>query len=156
MLCLLPSFGCYKGKIDPIDATANLSRNDYKRALFADKSKKANMEAPSFAPVPKLSKIISVPKPPKINSDKLITFSITEQVPLKDVLMELGRVAGIDVDIDPNINGSVIISAKNRPLIEVIDRICTMGGVRYTYQDNILHFENDSPLNSAIVRISLI
>jgi general secretion pathway protein D len=61
------------------------------------------------------------------------------------VLIELGRVAQIDVDIDPSISGGVIINAKNRPFKEVIDRIATLGKLRYTYLNGVLHFERDAP-----------
>ncbi|HLD76597.1 MAG TPA: hypothetical protein VI861_00535, partial [Rickettsiales bacterium] len=79
------------------------------------------------------------------SSGKTISFFVTEQVSLKDVLIELGRVAKIDVDIDPNINGGVVISAKNRPLGEIIERITTLGKLRYSYKDGILRFERDTP-----------
>ena len=141
-------FGCYQGVLDPIDRQAGLTRKEFQDVLIKDKSKKSKTDNEindNQVPLPKFSRVLAMPKSPKVGGDKLITFSITEQVPLKDVLMELGRVAKIDVDIDPAIDGTVIISAKDRPLIEVIDRICEMGGIRYTYKDGILNFENDDP-----------
>lgn len=141
-------FGCYQGVLDPMDRQTGLTRKEFQDALIKDKTKKskANNEIDdSQVPLPKFSRVLAMPKSPKAGGDKLITFSITEQVPLKDVLMELGRVAKIDVDIDPAIDGNVIISAKDRPFMEVIDRICEMGGIRYTYVDGTLHFENDDP-----------
>ena len=146
---VLFAFGCrYQGKWDPIDRQAGLSRKDFQDALIRDKTKKSKADKTidnNQVPLPKFSRVLAMPKSPRIGGDKLITFSITEQVPIKDVLIELGRVAKIDVDIDPTIKGNVIISAKDRPLMEVIERICEMGGIRYTYIDGILHFENDYP-----------
>ena len=141
-------FGCYQGVVDPIDNQTGLTRKEFQNTLLKDKSKKSKSDNDidnSQVPLPKFSRVLAMPKSPKVGGDKLITFSITEQVSLKDVLMELGRVAKIDVDIDPAIDGTVIISAKDRPFMEVIERICEMGGIRYTYKDGILHFENDDP-----------
>lgn len=107
------------------------------------KSKKA--ENNSGTTIPSFSKFIVTPPPPQIGGDKTISFSVTDQVPLKDVLIELGRVAKIDVDLDPGISGGVVINAKNRPLKEVIDRIATLGKLRYHYENGILYFERDLP-----------
>lgn len=97
------------------------------------------------APTPSVSKLIISPPPPAIGGDKIISFSVTDQVPLKDVLIELGRVAGIDVDLDSNISGGIILNAKNRPLKEVIDRISSLGQLRYSYKNGVLYFERDTP-----------
>lgn len=97
------------------------------------------------APIPNISKLISAPKAPSIGSSKTISFSVTDQVPLKDVLIELGRVAQIDIDLDPSITGGIILNAKNRPFKEVVDRIASLGNLRYSYQNGVLHFERDTP-----------
>ncbi len=99
----------------------------------------------SEAPIPSASKLIMAPPPPAIGGEKTVSFSVTDQVPLKDVLIELGRMAQIDVDLDPNISGGVILNAKNRPLKEIIDRIANLGNLRYSYQNGVLHFEKDTP-----------
>ncbi len=80
-----------------------------------------------------------------LNNKTTISFSVTEQVPLKDVLIELGRAAKIDVDLDSNISGGIVINARNRPLGEVIDRIAELGNLRYNYDKGVLHFRRDSP-----------
>ena len=95
--------------------------------------------------IPKLSKMIATAPPPRIGGDKYISFSTTEQVPLKDALIELARVAKIDIDLDPSITGGIILNARSRPLKEVLDRIATLGKLRYSYQNGILRFERDAP-----------
>src|SRR3989338_3306557 len=141
-------FSCAQGKFDPFERTTGITRSDVEKAMLKnqkeDRLKKLE-RAQDEAPIPSVSKLIISPPPPAIGGDKIISFSVTDQVPLKDVLIELGRVAGIDVDLDPSISGGVIISAKNRPLKEVIDRIATLGNLRYSYKNRVLHFERDSP-----------
>ena len=97
--------------------------------------------------VPKLSRIITVAPPPKIGGEKIISFSTTEQVQLKDALIELARVAKIDIDIDKKISGGIILNAKNRPLNEVLDRIASLGKLRYSYRNGVLFFEKDRPFH---------
>ncbi len=83
-------------------------------------------------------------KPPKFTQgNQIISFSVTQNVDLKDVLIELSRVAGLEIDIDPKISGGIIINAKNRPLIEVIKRICNLGNIRYDFKNGVLTFYSD-------------
>jgi hypothetical protein len=141
-------FSCAHGRLDPYDVQNGLSRDEIKYGLIKSpekKSKKQDSQKKDEAPIPKVSKLIVTPPPPVIGGSKTLSFSVTEQVPLKDVLIELGRVAQIDVDLDPSISGGVIINAKNRPFKEVIDRIATLGGLRYKYQNGVLRFERDTP-----------
>ena len=42
------------------------------------------------------------------------------------------------------ISGGIIVNAKNRPLKEVIDRIATLGNLRYSYKNGVLYFESDT------------
>lgn len=116
------------------------------KADTGDSKKSRNIEKEKNGEtVPNFSKLIVTPPPPKIGGEKLISFSVTDQVPLKDALIELGRVAKIDIDLDRGITGGVFINAKNRPLKEVIDRIAALGNLRYSYQNDTLHFERDLP-----------
>jgi MSHA type pilus biogenesis protein MshL len=145
---VLTQFSCVQGKLDPFDLQNGLTRDEIKDSLMKapdKKSEKKQGDSKNEAPIPKVSKLIITPPPPVIGGSKTLSFSVTEQVPLKDVLIELGRVAQIDVDLDPSISGGVIINAKNRPFKEVIDRISALGSLRYTFQNGVLHFERDAP-----------
>ncbi len=142
------STSCAKGKIDPMDMQTGLTVSDFDKALIkSPKDKKAEKEKKekSEEPIPSASKLIVNPPPKTTINSKTISFSVTDQVQLKDVLIELGRVAKIDVDLDPDISGGIIINAKNRPLSEVIERIVDLGNLRYTYENGTLHFERDTP-----------
>jgi len=135
---------CYYGKLDPFDTQNGLSRSDIKNSIMKNPEKIKTNKA-FEAPIPNISKLIAAPKAPSIGSNKTISFSVTDQVPLKDVLIELGRVAQIDIDLDPGINGGIILNAKNRPFKEVVDRIASLGNLRYSYRNGVLHFERDAP-----------
>jgi general secretion pathway protein D len=143
---------CRVADIEPFDPKAKLSKGDIKDIMLRDpnylKNKKNNEKKDKEkeeTAVPNVTKLIISPPPPVLGGDKIVTFSVTDQAPLKDVLIELGRMANIDIDIDPAIAGGVIINAKNRPLKEVIDRIANQAGLRYSYKNGILYFQRDLP-----------
>lgn len=143
---------CSGERLDQIDIGTGLSRQDYEKTIFKPKfkapqslSKEDEIKEAKAAPLPKLSKLMVSPPPPSIGGDKIISFSATDQVPLKDVLIEFGRMVNIDVDVDPSITGAIIINAKNKSVKEVIDRIATLGNLRYTFKDGVIRFERDAP-----------
>ncbi len=144
-------FSCGGSNPDLIDPDVGLSRNKTEKVFIknrkAQEDKKNSLEKSknSEAPIPTISRMVITPPPPAIGGDKTISFSVTEQVPLRDVLIQLGRIAKIDIDLDPGISGGIIINAKNRPLKEVIDRISSLGNLRYSYRNNVLYFERDTP-----------
>lgn len=146
-MAVFPLLSCSQGTIDPVDLSTGTSRKEYRKLLTRDrlkeKQKKASFKKQiSKHPIPKISKLIIAPPPPAIGGEKRISFSVTDQAPLKDVLVELGRVANIDIDVDPSISGGVIINAKNKPLKEIIDRIATQGGLRYSFKNGVLYFQS--------------
>ncbi len=141
---------CNKGKLDPFDRASGASKDEIRYKLVRnhqaeDAKLKLSEESSNYSPIPQISKMIVVPKAPKIGGDKLISFSVTDEVPLKDVLIEIGRVADIDIDLDPSISGGVIINAVDKPLKEVIDRIAILGKLRYSYEKGVLYFKRDTP-----------
>ena len=149
LLCALSfvAFSCAQGKVDPFDTNSGLSRSEIEDSIIkksAKNSENAEKKSPKNI-TPKISSLVVAPPPPVLGGDKIISFSVSNQVPLKDILIELGRIANIDIDIDSSVSGSVIINAKDRPLKEIIDRIATLGSLRYSYKNGVLFFENDSP-----------
>ncbi len=131
-------FSCSQGRVDPYFDEVGLTEQDIRNSIIKSKNeqKKIKDEAvKSDVPIPRLNKVIVAPPIPKIGGEKIISFYVTDQVPLRDVLIELGRIAEIDVDVDPKITGGVIINAKNRPFKEIIDRIATQGNLRYSYKN---------------------
>ena len=75
----------------------------------------------------------------------LVSVSVNQTIPLRDVLYEITQQAGYDAEIDPRIRGSIIFTARNRPLDMVIDRIADISGLRYKFDDNMLRVELDTP-----------
>lgn len=153
-ILLLFCFSCKNDlnrKIKVLDKDDGLTRDELKYSIMKDKrDTKDKNEIPELSQkenIPNISKLLISPPPPPIGSGKLISFSVTEEVPLKDVIIELGRIADIDLEVDPEISGGIILKTKQKPLEVIIERICELGNLRYSYTDNILRFEKDNPYN---------
>ncbi len=75
----------------------------------------------------------------------LVSVSVNQTIPLRDVIYEITQQAGYEAEIDPRIKGAIIFSARNRPLDMVIDRISDIAGLRYKFEDDMLRVELDTP-----------
>jgi len=121
------------------DRAAEKDIQDYRDALAPRPSLASKLEeAPEFQPV------ISTPEELKLPSP-LVTVSVNQTVSLRDLMFELAEQSGIDLEMDPQVRGSIIFTAKERPLKEVVDRICEMSGLRYTFRNDVLRVEIDRP-----------
>jgi MSHA biogenesis protein MshL len=141
-------------KPDLIDPSMDLERDDYQNMMDPTGKKQGNAGQPYVnattsnliePPVPDIAEILAAPKPPKVASTQLVSLAVTDDVPLKDVLIELARLANVDVEIDSGITGGISFRAKDRPFNEVIDRIADLAGLRYSIKNNIMRVERDTP-----------
>lgn len=144
---------------DLIDRKQDLSREDYRNMpapkvhvpdeikdlkphYEGDIQPKAELGVP---PVPKVSEILAAPRPPQIGETQLVSLFVTDDVPLKDVLIELGRLADVDMEIDSSIEGGIVFRAQNRPFNEVMERIAKLADLRYEMRDGVVRVERDTP-----------
>ena len=139
-----------RAKFDPenndhIDSSLDLSRDDYRHMTRpeAKRVNKAELLPPPPPPLPSLKQILSAPKPPKISETQLVSIAVTDDVPLKDVLLELARLAEVDIELDAGIEGGISFIANNKPFNTVVDRIATMAALRYEMKDGVLRIERD-------------
>ena len=121
------------------DRAAELDRQDYRDALApVPLPPQGPGETPDFQPMLSTPEELRLPSP-------LVTVSVNQTVSLRELLFELTDQAGIDVELDPQIRGSVIFTARERPFDEVVNRICEMAGLRYNFKNNVLRVELDRP-----------
>lgn len=148
--------GCAQDRHDKIDPAGNLSRADY-RAL-RDRPPAASYQAALTAPdggppIPDMVSTLPTPAMPDTTNygyaggggDSLVSLSVTDAVPLRDVLIELARKARVNLELDPRVQGGVIFSAYNQPLGKVMERLAALGNLRYTLRDNTLQVYPDEP-----------
>ncbi|MCB2082244.1 MAG: hypothetical protein KDD76_06360 [Rickettsiales bacterium] len=130
--------------MDVIDPNKNLSRSDYEDTFYLPPIPNAK-KLPSEPMLPDVSQLMMEPGIPIVGSDRKVTISVTEDVPIKEVLIELSRKTDIEIEVDPGIRGGIIFRAKDRPFSEVIDRIARLADLRYSVRDGILRVERDLP-----------
>ena len=134
--------GCELGKNQlTYDRAGELDRQDFRDTLSA-----RQIPDVEFADVPEFTPVVATPEELRLPSP-LVTVSVNNTVSLRDLLFELAEQADVDLELDPQIRGSVIFTAKDRPFDEVISRLCDMAGLRYTFEKNVLRVEVDRPYN---------
>jgi MSHA biogenesis protein MshL len=122
------------------DRGSNQDIQEYRDGLSPDH----HPSSEAAAPLPEFQSVVATPKDLKLPSP-LVTVSVNQTVSLHDLMFELADQAGIDLEMDPNIHGSIIFTAKDRPFSDVVDRICAMAGLRYTFDNNVLRVQVDRP-----------
>lgn len=150
--------GCAQDRLDKIDPAGNLSRADYRslRDRPAAAEYQAALRAPDGGPpIPEMVSALPAPALPDAGDyggyaagsggESLVSISVTDAVPLRDVLIELARKARVNLELDPRVQGGVIFSAYSQPLGKVMERLAALGNLRYTLRDNTLQVYPDEP-----------
>lgn len=154
--CLVAQ-GCGNFPPDKIDPAGNMTRADYlslrKRgkdtgnssASAATRFANGGENAAAAPPIPPLPTPVAPPPASGELQEKLVSVSVTGEVPLREVLLELAREAKTDLELDPRISGGIIFTARERPFSEVIRRICSLAGLRHRMENGFLRIELDEP-----------
>ncbi len=141
---LLPLAGCDLAKNDlKMDRSSDLEFQDYRDAM-AQRLPEAHPANEDDGTIPDLKSYMATPSD-KLKPMPLVSVSVNESVPLKDVLYEMADQAGYDMQLDPRITGSIIFVAKNRPFDEAIDRLAKSAGLRYKFDGDSVRVELDTP-----------
>lgn len=130
-----------------MDRSSHLDMQDYRDALAPrvnnDNEVKANNPG-SDAGIPDFASYVAAPNE-NIKPMPLVSISVNQTVPLRDVLYELAEQADYDIELDPRISGSIIFTARERPFDMVIKRISEIAGLRYKFEDDSVRVELDLP-----------
>jgi MSHA type pilus biogenesis protein MshL len=97
------------------------------------------------APIPATARSSLNISPPAPSATPQRYTLVVNNVPATDVLATLARDAGINVDVDPAIHGSVSINAIDQTLVQILNRMSTQIDMRYTLDGNLLQVVPDTP-----------
>lgn len=131
-----------------MDRSGHMEMQDYRDALaprIAEEDAKADMKGAENS-VPALQDYVASPSA-DLKPMPLVSISINQTVPLRDALFELASQAGYDIELDPRIRGSIIFTARDKPFDVVIERIASISGLRYKFEDEIVRVELDVPFH---------
>ncbi len=129
-----------------IDPAGGLLREDYlalRDRQAADDTASNKSDIPPIPKMPEEEKIAASPASSVLS--KNVSVNVTDSVPVREVLLELVRKTGANLELDPRVQGNVIISARNQPFDQVLRRICAMAKLRFTIDGAFIHIEPDEP-----------
>ncbi len=88
------------------------------------------------------------PEKPQVNPIffKPISISVTENMDARQTILEMSRLAGLNVFIADDIAGNISFVAKNRPFLDIMNDICDSLNLRYTLKGNSVKIEKDVPI----------
>lgn len=129
------------------DREGSMQIQDYRDSL-ASRVQSEETEIPdNKSGIPGLQPYIASPDV-NMKPMPLVSLSVNQSVPLKDILFELAKQAGYDLELDPRISGSIIFTAREKPFDQVIERISAVAGLRYNFdENNVLRVELDTVYN---------
>ncbi|MCB9995979.1 MAG: type II and III secretion system family protein [Rhodospirillales bacterium] len=127
------------------DRAANMEFQDFRDGMASRlpmHEQQASYEEDSA--IPELQSYVAQPSE-NLKPMPLVSISVNQTVPLRDVLFELAKQADYDVELDPRIVGSIIFTAREKPFDVVVRRIAEISGLRYSFDDDVLRVELDKP-----------
>lgn len=130
------------------DRGANMEMQDFRDGLaerLPDPAEGKGEDGKSAA-IPALQPYVST-QAEGMKPMPLVSVAVNQSVPVRDILFELAEQADYDLELDPNIRGSIIFTARNRPFDEVVERIAGMAALRYEFKGEHLRVELDTPYN---------
>jgi len=77
---------------------------------------------------------------------KRISISATEKMRMREVLTQMANLAGINIFIAQDIEGSISFTARDRPFLEILKDICSSSSLKYIITGNSVKIEYDSPM----------
>ncbi len=142
--CLFTSTACEQlRRLDHHDPSLQLERSEYEARLTGQGEHRI-IPIPTPKPLPPSSNPNTTPENLP-HFQRPVSLTITETIPIKDVLLEMARQAKVNLVIDPTIEKGVYLHAHKQPFINVIKDICAMTGLRYRIQGGGLIIESDTP-----------
>ena len=136
-------FGCYHGN-EFIYTDPDLQLHEYEMVAKLQNKSGRKVKKVKTEGITALDTIYA-PEEPKAIEDKIVSINVTEEIPIVDVIMELARMSGTDIQIDPTIIGGVNLNLRDKPLRYVFNRICGLTDTRYREKYGIVVFERDIP-----------
>lgn len=133
-----------------IDYEADLTRDEIRDALRPAKNK-ADRDEKEVADKNKVQEdlefnpIVIAPSSPEIKSNKRVSLTVSENIDIRDVLLELARLAELELALDPYIKGGIVLNVNNRPVNEVIELVSDLADLRYSVENGVLKVMRDAP-----------
>ena len=88
----------------------------------------------------------NIPSNLPANFHKKVSLLINEHVPLKEAITQLAFQNGINLQMDPSLQKSLLFSAHNRPFYEILQDVCALADLRFQIiNNNAVRIVADTP-----------
>ena len=128
-----------------IDPLLDYDEHDVHSILRPNKTKVLESEEDPLDGPDLLQPLLDEVALPTIQNNVLVSLTIHKHINIRDVLIELARKAELDFTIDSNVNGGIDLSVHNKPVMEVIELVSEMAGLRYQVENGVLKVFLDGP-----------
>jgi general secretion pathway protein D len=108
-------------------------------------SNQASKPATASSDIPKPVKNNAFLPPPKPKAKEQTYSVVVNDVLVREILFALARESKMNVDIHPNVTGSVTINAVDQTLPAILERISKQVDLRYKVEGNVLSITPDIP-----------
>ena len=143
VFCALALVSCSVPR-DPIDPTGKLTRSDYQ-----DLHNRAPTIIEEQKPEPAIPELRAATQKtaPSAPPEVLVSLTVNETASLRDVLSELAKKGGLNLELDPRIGSAngVIFVVHDQPFSTVLRHLCYLAALRYRVEDGFLRVELDEP-----------
>lgn len=102
----------------------------------------------SIAPTSAIPKPVLNPTPGSLGDTAKtedVYSVVVNDVDLRELLFALSRDASLNIDIAPDIEGTITLNAVDQTLSQILDRIVNFSNIRYSIKNDVLVIEKDSP-----------
>jgi MSHA biogenesis protein MshL len=130
-----------------MDRSGNMDVQDYRDALASHIPAQEAADAKHVAKIPSLAPYVAQPSD-DLKSMPLISVSVNQTVPLRDLLFEMARQAHYGIELDPRIRGAIIFAAEDTPFDEVMQQISEIAGLSYEFHGKIMRVQLDKPIHA--------
>ena len=79
------------------------------------------------------------------NQSEDVYSVVVNDVDLRELLFALSRDASLNIDIAPDITGTITLNAVDQTLPQILDRIAAFSDIRYSIKNDVLVIEKDAP-----------
>ena len=133
------------GRYNDFDPAGSITKKEYEGLLGRRAPEKQTQAQGDEPPIPGFQSVLAAPSAPELADIRRVSIAVTETTPVRDILIELARKAQVDLELDPRISGGIIMTATDKPFIDVIGRIADLAELRYKFERNTLRVEIDDP-----------
>ena len=107
-----------------------------------------HISSDSTAPTSAIPKPVLNPTPESLGDTAKtedVYSVVVNDVDLRELLFALSRDASLNIDIAPDIEGTITLNAVDQTLSQILDRIVNFSNIRYSIKNDVLVIEKDSP-----------